>query len=112
LELEARILQKKCLMACQISATQNRPDIRYLRPIEYPRAFGALHTALDVIGAKPEVRDNHFGPTILSFTSLVCWSRSAFGTLGNPSSALDIGGSLLGMAFTFRSVGDPHNVPL
>jgi hypothetical protein len=99
-------------MACQISATQNRPDIRYLRPIEYPRAFGALHTALDVIGAKPEVRDNHFGPTILSFTSLVCWSRSAFGTLGNPSSALDIGGSLLGMAFTFRSVGDPHNVPL
>jgi hypothetical protein len=28
-------LQKKCFLACQISATQNRPDVRYLRPIEY-----------------------------------------------------------------------------
>jgi hypothetical protein len=85
LELEARILQKKYLLACQISATQNRPDVRYLRLIEYPRAFGALHTALDVIGAKLEVHDNHFGPIILSFLSPVCWSRSAFGALGNPS---------------------------
>jgi hypothetical protein len=112
LELEARILQKKYLLACQISATQNRPDIRYLRPIEYPRAFGALHRTLDVIGAKPEVRDNHLGPTILSFPSPVCWSSSALGALGNPSSTLDIGASLLGMAFTIRFVGDPRNVPL
>jgi hypothetical protein len=74
--------------------------------------FGALYTALDVIGAKPEVRDNHPGPTILSFPSLVYWSRSAFGALGNPSSALDIGASLLGIAFTTRSMGDPRNVPL
>jgi hypothetical protein len=99
-------------MACQISATQNKPDIRYLRPIEYSRAFGALHTTLDIIRAKPEVRDNHLGPTILSFLSTVCWSSSAFGALGNPSSALDIGAFLLGMAFTTRSVGDPRNVPL
>jgi hypothetical protein len=112
LELEARILQKKCLLACQISATQNKLDARYLRPIEYPLAFGALHTALDVIGAKPELRDNHLGPIILSFPSLVCWSSSAFGVLGNPSSALDIGGCLLGMAFTTRPMGDPCNVPL
>jgi hypothetical protein len=112
LELEAHILQKKCLLACQISTTQNRPNVRYLRPIEYLRAFGALHTTLDVIGAKPEVRDNHLGPTILSFPSPVCWSRSAFGALGNLSSALDIGGSLLGMAFTTRFVGDPRNMPL
>jgi hypothetical protein len=105
LELEARILQKKCLLACQISATQNKLDIGYLRPIEYPRAFGALHTALDVTGVKPEVRDNHLGPTILSFPSPVCWSSSALGALGNPSNALDISASLLGMAFTTRSVG-------
>jgi hypothetical protein len=112
LELEARILQKKCLLAYQISATQNRPDIRYLRPIKYPRAFGALHTALDVIGAKPKVRDNQLGSTILSFPFPVCWSNNALGAFGNPSSALDIGASLLGMAFTTRSVGDPRNVPL
>jgi hypothetical protein len=67
---------------------------------------------LDVIRAKPEIRDNLLGTTILSFPSPVCWSRSAFGALGNPSNVLDIGGCLLGMAFTIRSVGDPSNVPL
>jgi hypothetical protein len=67
---------------------------------------------LDVIGTKPEVLDNHLGLTILGFPSPVCWSRSAFGALGNPNNALDIGGSLLGMAFTTRSVEDPRNVPL
>jgi hypothetical protein len=74
--------------------------------------FGALHTALDVFEAKLEVCDNHLGPTILSFPSPVCWSRNALGAFGNPSSALNIGGSLLGMAFITRSVGDPRNVPL
>jgi hypothetical protein len=51
------------------------------------------------MGAKLEVRDNHLGPTILSISSLVCWSSSAFGALGNSNSALEVGGCLLGMAF-------------
>jgi hypothetical protein len=49
LELEARILQKKCPLACQMSATHNEPNIRYLRPIDDPWTFGALHTTIDVI---------------------------------------------------------------
>ena len=112
LELEAGILQKKCLHSCQISATQNRPNIRYLKPIEYLWALFALHTALDVIGAKPEVRDNHLGPTILNIPSSFCWSNSAFGALSNPSNALEVGGCMLGMKFITRSMGDPCNVPL
>jgi hypothetical protein len=67
---------------------------------------------LNVIGAKPEVRDNLLVATILSFPTPVYWSRSAFGALGNPSNAVDIHGCLLGMAFTTRSIGDPSNVPL
>ena len=87
-------------------------DMRYLGPIEYPWAFGALHTALNVIQAKPEVHDNLFGPTILSLPTTICWSRSAFKALGNPSSALDLGGYLLDMVFTIGSMQDPSNVPL
>jgi hypothetical protein len=52
---------------------------------------------LDVIRAKLVVRDNLLVATILTFPTPICWSRSA---LGNPSSALDLGGCLLGMAFT------------
>jgi hypothetical protein len=74
--------------------------------------FAALHTALDVIGAKLEVRDNLLVATIFSSPTPVCWSRNAFGALGNPSSALDVGSCLLGMAFTTGSVRDPSNVPL
>jgi hypothetical protein len=67
---------------------------------------------LNVIEAKPEVHDNLFVATILSFPTLVCWNKSSFGTLGNPSSALDISGCLLGMAITTGFVQDPSNVPL
>jgi hypothetical protein len=74
--------------------------------------FGALHTMLDVIAVKPEVRNNLLVATILSFPTPVCWNRNAFGALGDPSSALDIGGSLLGMTITTRSIGDLSNVPL
>jgi hypothetical protein len=74
--------------------------------------FGALHTTLNVIGTRPEVRDNLLVATILSIPTPVCWSKSAFGVLGNPSNALDLGSCLLGMAFTTRSVRDPSNVPL
>jgi hypothetical protein len=90
----------------------NKPDIRYLRPIEYPQAFGVLHTTLNVIGAEPKVRDNLLVATILSCPIPVCWNKSTFGALGNPSSALDLGGCLLGMAFTTGFVRDPSNVPL
>jgi hypothetical protein len=65
---------------------------------------------LNVIGAKPEVRDNLLVATILSFPTPVYWSRSAFGALGNPSSALDLVGCLLGMAFTTAFVRDPSIV--
>jgi hypothetical protein len=75
--------------------------------------FAALHTALNVIGTKPEVYDNLLIATILSFLTSICWSRSAFGALGNlPSSTLDLGGCLLGMACTTGSMRDPSNVPL
>jgi hypothetical protein len=74
--------------------------------------FGALHTPLNIIRAKPEVCDNLLVATILSFLTPICWSRSALGALGNPSSALDLGGCLLDMAFTTESVQDPSNMPL
>jgi hypothetical protein len=67
---------------------------------------------LDVIGSKPEVHDNLLVATILSVPTIVCWSRSAFGALSNPNSALDIGGCLLGIAFIIGCMGDPNNVPL
>jgi hypothetical protein len=78
---------------------------KYLRPIDFPRTFDVLDTTLDVIGAKSEVGDNLLFATI-------CWSRNAFGALGNPSSAFDIGGWQLDMAFTIGSKQDPSNVPL
>jgi hypothetical protein len=71
--------------------------------------FDAHHIACNVIGAKPKVHDNLFVATILIFPTTVCWSRSAFGALGNLSSALDIGACLLGMAFTIGSMRDPNN---
>ena len=74
--------------------------------------FGALHTVLNVIGAKPEIHDNFLVPTILNFPTSVYWSTSAFGALGNPSSALDLGGCLLGMAFIIGYIQDPSDVPL
>jgi hypothetical protein len=80
-----------------MSATQNGPNIRYVRPIDYPWAFSALHTTLDVIGAKLEVRDDLLVATILSFSTTICWSRSAFGPFGNPSSTPDICRCLLGI---------------
>jgi hypothetical protein len=103
---------RRCLMACQISTIQNRPDIRYLRPIDYSWVLGALYTTLDVIGSKPEIRDNFLVVSILSFPTPICWSKSVFGALGNPSNALDLGGCLLGMAFTIGYVRDPSNVRL
>jgi hypothetical protein len=96
-----------------MSASQNGPDIRYLRPIGYPWAFGALYTVLDVIEAKLEVCDNLFVATILSFPTTVYWSKNAFGALGNPSSAPDtLVTALLGMEFTTGFVRDPSNLPL
>jgi hypothetical protein len=68
-----------------MSATQNGLDIRYLRPIKYPWAFGALHIVLDVITAKLKFRDKIPIATILFFPTMVCWSRSAFRALGNPT---------------------------
>jgi hypothetical protein len=53
---------------------------------------------------KLEVRNNFLIATILSFPTPIRWNRSAFGTLGNPSNALDIGGCLLGMAFTIGPI--------
>jgi hypothetical protein len=75
-------------------------------------AFGALHTTFDVIGTKLEVRDNFLIATILQSPTTVCWRRTAFGALGNPSNVPDIGGCLLGMAFTIGFVQDPSNVSL
>jgi hypothetical protein len=95
-----------------MSATQNRPDIRFMKPIEYPWASGAFYTALDVIGAKPKVRDNTLIAIILSFLTMVYWNRNAFGVLDNLSSAPNICGCLLGIAFTFGFVKNPSNVPL
>jgi hypothetical protein len=89
-----------------MSATQNGPDIRYVKPINYPWALGALHTVLDVIRAKPKVLDNLPIATILFFPVMVCWSRNAFGILGNPSS-----GYLLDRAFTIEFEQNPSNVP-
>jgi hypothetical protein len=82
-----------------MSATQNRPDLRYLRPIKYPWSFGGLYIVLNVIRAKPEVHDNLLVATILFLSITICCSRNAFGALGNPSSATDIGDYLLGMVF-------------
>jgi hypothetical protein len=65
---------------------------------------GALHIVLDVIGTELEVRDNIPIATILFFPTSVCWSGSAFGILSNPSNAPEIGGCLLGMAFTIDFV--------
>jgi hypothetical protein len=73
---------------------------------------GALYTTPDVITAKPKVRGNLLIATILNFPTLVYWSRSAFGALGNLSNALDFDGCLLGMAFTIGFVQDPSNVPV
>jgi hypothetical protein len=87
-----------------MSATQNGLDIKYLRPIEYPWAFSALYIALDVIGAKPEVRDNQPVATILFLPITIYWSGGAFGDLSNLNSAPDICGCLLDMTFTIRSV--------
>jgi hypothetical protein len=95
-----------------MNASEDEPDIMYLRPIDNPWAFGALHIALDVIRAKPKVGDNLFVATILIFPTTICWNRSAFGTLGNLSSTLNISGCLLGMAFIIGSMQDPSNVPL
>jgi hypothetical protein len=83
-----------------------------MKPIEYPWASGAFYTALDVIGAKPKVRDNTLIAIILSFLTMVYWNRNAFGVLDNLSSAPNICGCLLGIAFTIRSVQDSNNVPL
>jgi hypothetical protein len=80
--------------------------------MDYQRAFGTFHIVLDVIAAKPKVGDNLLVATILFFPTMVCWRKSAFGTFGNPSSALDIGGYLLDMAFTTELVRDSSNVPL
>jgi hypothetical protein len=67
---------------------------------------------LDVIGIEPEIHNDLPTATILSFSTIACWSKSAFRALGNPNNALDIGGCLLGMAFTIGSVQNPSNVPL
>jgi hypothetical protein len=95
-----------------MSASPNRPDIRYLRPFNYPWAFGTLHTVFDVIMAKPKVNNNLLIATILIFPAMVYWSRNNFGALGNLSNALDIGSSLLCRAFAIGFVQDPSNVPL
>jgi hypothetical protein len=95
-----------------MSATQNGPYIRYLRPIDYLWAFGALYIAINVIRAKPEVHDNLLIASILNFPTTVCWSRNAFGAFGNLGSALDVCGYLLGIASTNGSIQDPSNVPL
>jgi hypothetical protein len=54
-----------------MTATQNRPHIRYVRPIEYPWVSNVLHIVLNVIRAKPKVRDNLFIAIILSFLTTV-----------------------------------------
>jgi hypothetical protein len=95
-----------------MNATQNGIDIRYLRSIDYLWMIGALHKALNVIGAKPEVCDNLLVATTLSFSTPFCRSKSGFGILSNPSSVLDIGGCLLDMAFTIGFVRDLSNMPL
>jgi hypothetical protein len=83
-----------------------------MRPFKYPWGFGAPHTTFNVIGAKPEVGDNLLIATIMSFPTTVCWSRSAFGAFGNPSSLPDVCTCLLGMEFAIGFVQNPSNVPL
>jgi hypothetical protein len=74
--------------------------------------MGALHIVLNVIKAKPKVCDNLPVATILVFPIIVCWSRSVFKACGNPSSAPDISGCLLDMAFIIWTMQNPSNVPL
>jgi hypothetical protein len=88
---------------------QNWPNARYLRPIEYPWTFGALHTILDVIQEKSKVCNNLSTSTILFFPTVVYWNRIAIGALDNLSNVLDICSCLLGILLICSIVGHLHD---